>query len=627
MGSRSADSDRPPSRAQIASTAAVVAIAAGVLLLARLGPATPAIPSGVQLLLLAVGAGGLVLLGLDLARGHHGALGEAEEDLPPRASAEVPEVLPGPAGSEVQRLPELGSPSSAAIYGAILERIGLGVVACGPDGRYTLFNRAACELHGIPPDEALGGCHDRYYELYARDGLTRLGPDEAPLARALRGETLRQEEVMIASNNGWARTVVVNAEPLLDERGLALGAFATVEDVTERYRAERDLRAELERAREADRLKSAFLANMSHEIRTPLNIILGYNTMIAEYFEEIGDSSQRPLLEAIERASRRLMNTVHGILDISRVEVGAFEVHPIALKPGALIERIALDFEDAAASKGLSLTREIEEPEATILFDEHCFCRTLEQLLDNAIKFTESGGVSIWLGREPGGTLALEVRDTGVGIDPRYLPRLFQPFSQEDAGYTRRFEGSGLGLALVKNYVELNHAEVVVESEKGRGSTFRIRFHKEVGRRLPAPEAPRAESPNRPTSEAQARRPAVLVVEDDGETQDYMRAILGKRFEVLLAASGEEARRHLAERADAIRAILMDLSLKGEEDGLSLARSLRGHPKWKDVAVIATTAHAFPEDRDRALAAGCDAFLAKPFSREQLFETLERLVP
>jgi PAS domain S-box-containing protein len=620
------------SRAQVALTSAVVLIALAGIGVVRLAAGDWAVPPELELLLGFVMLGGLSLLVIDLVRRLRAPSISAAEARHPGPTA----ARASGGGTDPSRSVELdwkangravsspnGNSSDAAFLRGIVLQVGVGVIACDPQGRVTLFNQAARQLHGIPEGAPLTD-PSAHYELYARDGVTRLTDDAAPLARALRGETLRHEELMIASRNGWARTVTVNAEPLLDGDGLLLGAFATVEDVTDRQRTEQDLRAELERAKESDRLKSSFLANMSHEIRTPLNIILGYNTMVAEHLTDSGDTSQQPLLDAIGRASRRLMNTVHGILDIARIEVGAFQINPVALKPGDLIQRILLDFEEAAANKGITLDAAIEEPGATILCDEHCFSRALEHLVDNAIKFTEQGGVTVCLHRDRSGVVALEVRDTGVGIDPQFIPHLFQPFSQEDSGYTRRFEGSGIGLALVKNYVEFNNADVSVESEKGIGSVFRIRFLKEVGVRPPSQEAP-VHDPTTSRPPDQPTKAAVLVVEDDLETQGYMKALLGRKYEVLLAASGEEARRQLAAHPDTIRVILMDLSLKGEEDGLMLTRSLRQHPKWKDVAIIATTAHAFLEDQHRALAAGCDAFLAKPFSRDDLLALMERL--
>jgi signal transduction histidine kinase len=173
------------------------------------------------------------------------------------------------------------------------------------------------------------------------------------------------------------------------------------------------------------------------------------------------------------------MTTIHGVLDISKIQAGAFDLKPAPLPLRSLVERHVEDVRVLARQKGLSLTSAIEEPEATVRFDEYCLSQALLNLLGNAVKFTEEGTITVRLCRAPEGELCLEIRDTGVGIDPGYLPRLFTPFSQELSGYTRPFEGSGLGLALARNYLALNGARISVESEKGRGSTFRVHFSRE----------------------------------------------------------------------------------------------------------------------------------------------------
>src|SRR5438105_11532547 len=156
------------------------------------------------------------------------------------------------------------------------------------------------------------------------------------------------------------------------------------------------------------------------------------------------------------------MDTVHGVLDFSKIETGAFEVQPVRLSLAPIVREQVRDFRATAANKGLVLTCEIEEPEAEVIFDEYCLSNALTNLLQNAIKFTDDGTVVTRICRDAEGRLLLEVRDTGIGIDSKYLPRLGEPFSQEESGFTRRFEGTGLGLALTKSYLELNGARLKV---------------------------------------------------------------------------------------------------------------------------------------------------------------------
>lgn len=237
-------------------------------------------------------------------------------------------------------------------------------------------------------------------------------------------------------------------------------------------------------AREASRLKSAFLANTSHEIRTPLNIILGYNELIAEQLAERGCSELAPYLDAVQRAGHRLLHTVEQILDFSKVETGALELKPVEISLAPLLENLVNDFRVLAVAKDLKLSCAVEAPGARVRFDEHCLAGALANLLQNAVKFTEHGLVAARLFRDETGTLKIEIRDSGIGIDKSYMPHLFEPFSQEDSSYSRRFEGAGLGLVLTRKFLELNRATLDVKSTKGEGTICTIEFQAEAASRV-----------------------------------------------------------------------------------------------------------------------------------------------
>jgi PAS domain S-box-containing protein len=243
-----------------------------------------------------------------------------------------------------------------------------------------------------------------------------------------------------------------------------------------RARLTDELREARDRALEASRMKTVFVANMSHEIRTPLNVILGFASLLGERLDELGDKVGAPYVEAMRRAGERLLRTIGGVLDIARIEARSFEVHPTRVDLAAVVRRAATDFTRLARDKGLELVAEIRLERAVVRFDEYCLTRCLENLLDNAVKFTPEGRIVVGLERDPGGELRITVTDTGVGIEASYLERLFEPFTQEDSSSTRRFEGAGLGLALAKHYVELNGARLSVASRKHAGSRFTIHF-------------------------------------------------------------------------------------------------------------------------------------------------------
>ena len=336
-----------------------------------------------------------------------------------------------------------------------------------PDARYVDVNREFERLTGYCREEVLGRTT---IEL----GLWA-DPAEAQtvMEEALRNGFVRDREVHIRARNGSVHTLLLSAslEMLGNERYIV--SFAR--DITERKRTEEMLRGALERAEESDRLKTAFVANMSHEIRTPLNVILGYTNVVAEYLEDV-KGVPSDLLERVQRAGDRLLRTIQSVLDMSRMEAKSFPIAPRRIELASFLERLVEDFRLVADRKGLFVQLLPENPAATAIVDEYCLAQAVGNLIENAIKFTETGGVTLRLSSESDATAVIAVSDTGKGIEAKFLPHLFQPFSQEDVGLTRRYEGAGLGLALVKRYVELNGGELSVDSEKTRGAVFRIRF-------------------------------------------------------------------------------------------------------------------------------------------------------
>jgi PAS domain S-box-containing protein len=358
-----------------------------------------------------------------------------------------------------------------ARYLQIFENANDGIFLLSREGRFVSANRAFTEMVGVPLESLIGETAEMFLpgrfeqsrerlERIMREG--RLGPYELEVSTPLGPKFI--------SLNGFAWI----------EDGEAVGVINIARDMTEDHRRADELRAARDKALEASRLKSSVLANVTHELRTPVNIILGYSSLVAGYLQEKRDSSQSEMLEGIRRAGRRLRATINSILDASKIESGAFEVHPERLWLAPLIERQLQDFRPLAHSKNLSLSSDIEAFDAEVTFDAYCLENALTNLLANAVKFTSRGEVRVRLARDERGSLALSVRDTGIGIDPSFVARLGEAFAQEDSGLGRRFEGSGLGIALTKSYLELNAARLSVESEKDVGSQFTIHFADEA---------------------------------------------------------------------------------------------------------------------------------------------------
>ncbi|RMF07709.1 MAG: PAS domain S-box protein, partial [Candidatus Neomarinimicrobiota bacterium] len=229
----------------------------------------------------------------------------------------------------------------------------------------------------------------------------------------------------------------------------------------------------LEKAREGERVKTLFLANMSHEIRTPLNSILGFVQLIESSTRDLLPPEQQEFFDYVNDSAERLMRTVHEILDLSQIEAGAMKVQPKQLSVKRLCALVVEEQRPKAEEKGLTLVFKPTPAKDLALLDKNAFQQIVANLVDNAIKYTETGGITV-TERVRKASILLDIKDTGIGIGDRYIRRMFEPFTQESEGYTKKFQGIGLGLALVKNYCELNQIHIAVTSEVGKGTVFTL---------------------------------------------------------------------------------------------------------------------------------------------------------
>ena len=396
-------------------------------------------------------------------------------------------------------------------------------------------------------------------------------------------------------------------------------------DITNLKNTENELIAAKESAIRSEQVKTLFLANMSHEIRTPLNSILGFTELIEAEVKSKMDNQLQTYFEIIHSSGKRLWQTVHEILDISQIETGTFDLKIETIDLGRILRELGASFRTLADEKNLELLVNIPPGVMEITADTYCVTQALSNLIDNALKYTSEGYVMIKTVIKDAHVNVL-IKDTGIGMSKEYQERMFSAFSQESTGYTKRFQGVGLGLALAQRYLEMVHAGIELTSNPETGSTFTISFPihgKPVvsdSGTAPATEVQIPEIPNQVVNE----RIALLVVEDDPNSQKLAGFTLKKDFDLCFAESVAEAKHQL--EINHINLILLDLSLKGDEDGLDLARFVRGHRTWHSLPIIALTAHAFTSDRDRCLEAGCSDFMTKPFRRAELFETISKLM-
>jgi GAF domain-containing protein/CheY-like chemotaxis protein len=367
----------------------------------------------------------------------------------------------------------------------------------------------------------------------------------------------------------------------------------------------------------ADRHKSEFLANMSHELRTPLNAIIGYSEMLQEDAADLGAAQFTDDLKRINAAGKHLLELINAVLDLSKIEAGKMELYLETFDVAALVRDIAAVIQPLAAKNANHLELRCPDEAGTMHADLTKVRQTLFNLLSNACKFTDRGTISLVVTREAVGDqewMVFNVSDTGIGMTPEQLTRLFEAFSQADAATTRKYGGTGLGLALSRRLCRMMGGDVTVESEAGRGSTFTIR--------LPAHVAEATEEPAAPAPLADHLPPGigtVLVIDDEATVRDLMKRFLIKEgFRVVTAASGEEGLRGARElRPDAIT---LDVMMPGM-DGWGVLSALKADPDVADIPVIMLT---IVDDKNLGYALGASDYLTKPIDRERLVTVLKQ---
>jgi signal transduction histidine kinase/CheY-like chemotaxis protein len=515
--------------------------------------------------------------------------------------------------------------SSQETFAATLSSIHDGVVVTDADGRLVYVNPTAERILGTgligPPSETWS----------PRDGSVfqagvAVSSEDRPLARALKGEDVRDVEIFGRNANFPDGLYVnVNAGPLRDNRGLARGAWVSFRDVSikKRLDEERIRTAELEvrgrEAEQANRLKSEFLANMSHELRTPLNAIIGFAELMhrgkvgpvsAEHEEYLGD---------ILLSSKHLLQIINDVLDLAKVESGEMEFRAEPVDLATLVGEVRDALRGLAASQGLQVQTDVHPDVIAGVVDAARVKQILYNYLSNAIKFTPEGGqVHVRLSPDEPDMFRIEVEDTGIGIPPDQIGRLFVEFQQLDAGAAKKHQGTGLGLALTKRIVEAQGGRVGVRSMPGEGSTF----FAILPLRMTIAPSDIVRAVNRPLPGNRT----ILVVDDDPATlklADLALRELGHR-PVCLDNAVDAL---LAAEADPPAVVIVDL-LMPQMDGFEFISRLRAVPAGREVPILVWTVKDLDAgERLRLQAAAAAVVPKRAGGSHALVEELRRLLP
>ncbi|MBD3411222.1 MAG: response regulator [Ignavibacteriales bacterium] len=499
------------------------------------------------------------------------------------------------------------------------ERRFRALVENGSDGALVLSETGAIRYASPPSGALLGADAD---ELIGASLFDLVEDQDGDVARVL---------AFAAEHEGETRIVEANVARGEEERRIEIavtgrfrtdgveGAAANIRDVTERRRYVENLKRAKEEAERMNVIKSNFLANISHELRTPLNGILGFAQILKE---DLANLEQRSMAESVEISAKRLANTLNSILDLSLVESKEVKFVETEVDVEETIEAAVRRHKKIAEEKGLRLLSEARRPGAIIKGEQRFLSQIVSHLIDNAIKFTTEGGVTVsWSVEDIDGERRCLVRvaDTGIGVAPENHELIFNEFRQVSEGRSRHYEGSGVGLTIARKMARWMNGDVTVESRLGEGAVFTLSLLGDVD-----------DDRNQDMTEKDFvieetdEPPLVLLVEDNRINEEITELFLRRVCRLDYARNGERAIELAREKKYAT--ILMDINLGAGIDGVEAARVIRSETENVETPIVAMTGYAMFGDREKFLSLGFARHLPKPFSREQVVELVGELI-
>jgi PAS domain S-box-containing protein len=499
-------------------------------------------------------------------------------------------------------------------YRVLFATSPVAVYSIDASGVIQEFNRVAAELWGREP--ALGDTDERFcgsFRLFRPDG-SFMPHAQCPMAQVVSGEILeaRDAEVTIERPDGSRVTVIVNIRPLKGPNGEITGAINCFYDITERFRRERERQQQADAMADLNRRKDEFLAMLTHELRNPLAPIVNAVHLLRS--QANGDPSQERTRAIIEHQVTQLTRLVDDLMDVSRVSSGKVKLDLDDITMSGVVERSVEATRHLINERGHELTVSLPPQPISLHADAARLEQIVVNLLTNAAKYTEHGG-HIWLSMaQEGSDCVLRVRDTGIGIAPELLPRVFDLFTQADRSLARSQGGLGVGLALVQRLVQMHQGRVGVHSTLGQGSEFVVT--------LPVGLPSRARTPSAlpETSKSATRSLRVLVADDNVDSAESLAMVMTELgHDVRKAYDGSASLAEALEYRPHV--MLLDIGLP-KLDGYQLARRIREQPTLKDVVLVALTGYADESARQRSHRAGFDHHMTKPADFDKLGQIL-----
>ncbi|MDB6041253.1 MAG: Histidine kinase, partial [Verrucomicrobiales bacterium] len=566
---------------------------------------------------------GVIVFALDITekRLAQEELERAKADLELRVDARTRELSEANFAMETEirerRRAEVELKRAQKFLDSVVENLPIPVfIKEATDLRFVRWNRAGVELTGYTNEEMLG---KNDFDIFPNEAAEFSARDRDVLAC---GELADIPEELLMTRKHGPRTMHTRKIPIFDEQGRALYLLGICEDITGRKQTEADLKAAKESAEAANRAKSEFLANMSHEIRTPMNGVIGMTNLL---LETSLDSEQRDYAETVRASAESLLTIINDILDFSKIESGKLTFESIDIDLRNVVESTLELLAERARAKGLEIGCLIDsDVNIHLKGDPGRLWQVLMNLIGNAIKFTAAGEVFVHVRQksetESHARIQVEVRDTGVGIDPEAQTRLFKPFTQADTSTTRRFGGTGLGLVISRKLIEMMDGQIEVQSALHQGSTFIFEIT------LPKQPLEKAKTPLIERSMSGLR---VLVVDDTPTNRRILeRQLGGYGIHAQTVAGGFEALEKLRQAAKnkvPFSLALVDMQMP-EMDGLSLAAEIKKDPHIRSTQLIILTSMGMRPAAEVMRELEIQAFLMKPVRQTELISTIRSVV-